>query len=197
MAGGLLHSFREGDRLELLADYLLSAIGITTSVKRQDDLGYDFHCQLADNESGFLTFGAPFLIQIKSKSENNKIIYGGEKNWKPENLTWLFRNEIPFLIGFVDKQNSSFEIYDTTGLWQVYNLNHDSCSMVEIAPHPHQKGEMRENCKVTKLQQWNPEYGDGYKYEIDLGNAIVSLDTKDILNPNLLKERKQILRVVC
>jgi len=70
MSGGLLSSFRKGNRAELLADYLLSSIGICTPVRRQDDYGFDFYCQLSDQESGYLTFGSSFMIQMKSNMDN-------------------------------------------------------------------------------------------------------------------------------
>jgi len=59
-------NWRQGDRSELLADYLLSGIGITTPIRRQDDTGFDFYCSVSDQEKGVLTFGFPYIIQIKS-----------------------------------------------------------------------------------------------------------------------------------
>jgi hypothetical protein len=195
MSGGLLFSFREGNRSELLADYLLSAIGITTPIRRQDDTGFDFYCQIADNQSGYLTFGFPFMIQIKSKEKNNKIIYGKKKKWKQEHLTWLFRNETPFLIGIVDKYNFSIEIYDTTGLWQVYNANSVSSSRIEMVPGKSNIGmHERKNCVITPIKNWPQGKGDGNNYTIDLGNPMISLNKDDILDTAVLQNRKNILR---
>jgi hypothetical protein len=194
MSGGLLHSFKEGNRSEILADYLLSSIGITTPVRRQDDHGFDFYCQIADNESGYLTFGYPFMIQIKSKATNNCIVYGEKEDWKSENISWLFKNEIPFLIGIVDKRKFSIELFDTSGLWQVYNINHQNCSTIEMCPNAHPKGEMRNNCELIKLEDWSEGKGDGFKYKIDLGNPLISINNKDVLEIANLIERKNILR---
>jgi hypothetical protein len=73
---GLYNTFFQGNRSELLADYLLSSIGIATPVRRQFDTGIDFYCNLIkDNDSGYLTFGYPFAIQIKSSSDS-EITYG-------------------------------------------------------------------------------------------------------------------------
>src|SRR5258706_12115201 len=105
------YSFREGNRSELLADYLLSSIGITTPIRRQDDIGFDFYCHLVnDDDNKYLTFGFPFIIQIKSNSLTS-ILYGDKNpdHWRIEKISWLFRNEIPFFIGIVDKQNISIK----------------------------------------------------------------------------------------
>ena len=56
------YNWREGDRSELLADFLLSGIGLSTPVRRQDDVGFDFYCTIGDQEKGILTFGFPFII---------------------------------------------------------------------------------------------------------------------------------------
>jgi hypothetical protein len=196
MSGGLWYNFREGNRSEYLADYLLSTIGITTPVRRQDDFGFDFYCQIASDGPGYMTFGFPFMIQIKSKDKNNEIVYGEGDSWRPEDLTWLFRNEIPFFIGIVDKKQRTIEVYDTTGLWQVYNHNPVTCSKIVLKPNVHPPGEMRGNCKIYKMEQWNPENGDGFCYEIDLGNQLISLSSLDILEEKSLKERKDVLRHV-
>lgn len=196
MSGGLPYNFRGGNRSEYLADYLLSAIGITTPVRRQDDYGFDFYCQVGSDGPGYLTFGFSFMIQIKSKDNYNRIVYGEEDNWRPENLTWLFRNEIPFFIGIVDKKQASIEVYDTTGLWHVYNHNPLTCSMIVLKPNPHPPRKMRDNCEISKIEKWHPKNGDGFCYEIDLGNPLISLSSLDILEEKSLTERKDLLRHV-
>ena len=196
MSGGLLHNFRQGNRSELLADYLLSAIGISTPVRRQDDYGFDFYCQLSDQQSGYLTFGYPFVIQIKSDS-SEKIAYGNlnAKKWKKENTSWLFRNDLPFFVGIVDKAALSISIFDTTGLWQVYNSNSENYSYIELIPTIHPMGEMRENCKMERITDWE-ESGDGIRYTIDMGNPIVTIAYTDLENDHALWERKETIRAI-
>lgn len=63
-----LHNPREGDRSEYLAVYLLSRLGLVTQVPRQEDIGIDLFCSLADQESGTLTFGHQFAVSVKSAS---------------------------------------------------------------------------------------------------------------------------------
>ena len=95
---GLFDKFYKGNLSELLADYLLSNLGIATPVRRQFDNGIDFYCNLMDNQSGYLTFSHPFAIQIKSSSAKS-VIYGSRKpiKWREEYMQSLFSNEIPFL----------------------------------------------------------------------------------------------------
>lgn len=196
MSGGLVYNFRQGNRSELLADYLLSAVGITTPVRRQDDYGFDFYCQLSDQESGYLTFGYPYIIQIKSDNLT-EIKYGVEDftKWKPENVTWLFRNEIPFFVGVVNKEKISIEIYDTTGLWQVYNKESLNYCTIELKPSKHMDGEMRQNCQENKVQ-WEDRQEYCTQYIVDLGNPIIDITYEDLQNPESLKEKKGILRII-
>src|SRR6266536_1050547 len=119
MSGKLASNFRKGNLSEIIADYLLSSIGISTPVRRQDDIGFDFYCQLADQETGpILTFGSPFIIQIKSDSEES-IVYGNSNadKWRNEDIAWLFKLEWPFFIGVVYKNEISIKIYRTTNIW--------------------------------------------------------------------------------
>ena len=95
----LYSNFYQGNRSELLADYFLSAIGIATLVRRQFDHGIDFYCTLMNQDSEYLIFGHPFIVQVKSSSVR-KITYGklSSKKWQIENISWLFKNELPFLL---------------------------------------------------------------------------------------------------
>src|SRR3954452_11427379 len=68
MSGVRSYSFSEGDRSEYLAQFLLSALGLCTFIPRQEDIGFDFSCSVADQQQGTLTFGYPYLISIKSLS---------------------------------------------------------------------------------------------------------------------------------
>lgn len=64
MSGARLFSFREGDRSEYLAQYLLSGLGLVTPVPRQEDIGFDFVCSIADEQVGVLTFNQQYLVSI-------------------------------------------------------------------------------------------------------------------------------------
>jgi hypothetical protein len=68
------YSFREGDRSEYLAQFLLSALGLCSPISRQEDVGYDFSGSIANQESGLISFGYPYLISIKSQSRRKIVI---------------------------------------------------------------------------------------------------------------------------
>jgi hypothetical protein len=46
MTGAIAFGFHEGSRSEILSDYLFSAWGTVTPVRRQDDYGLDLYCTL-------------------------------------------------------------------------------------------------------------------------------------------------------
>ena len=103
MSGMRLFSYRQGDRSEYLAHYLMSGLGVITAVPRQEDIGIDLYCTLADQERGKLTFGVPFLVQVKSASDE-PVAFGrlsSKGRWQREDITWLLRQEIPFFVGLV------------------------------------------------------------------------------------------------
>lgn len=197
MSGVIWDSFKQGDRSELLADYLLSGIGTTTPVRRQDDIGFDLHCQIANEEKELLTFGHPFLIQIKSKSKST-ITYGHKTldKWKSENIQWLFKQEVPFLVGIVDKTKFSINIYNTTGLWFLLYENSD-CTRITLKPRIDNYSTKTCGRPIRKkIKEWKKGYGDGYEYVIDLGNPIINLTNEDFDNEETLSKKKEILKVV-
>lgn len=196
---GLYHDFYKGNLSELLADYLLSGIGISTPVRRQFDTGVDFYCNLMDNETGYLTFGSPFSIQIKSSSTPN-VVYGGNtpKKWKKEKILWLFRHEIPFFIGIVDKEIPSIKIYDTSGIWQLFSEPDRNFSQVIFKPGKKTGSEWRKNVDRKTLKGWDKSDSNKTKYIIDMGNPIIEITYDDIKKKkdDVLKKKKQILRTI-
>lgn len=119
MPGSLWYPFRQGDRSEYLALYILSALGIVVPVPRQEDIGADFYCSLAESRGSRLTFHSPCLVQTKSRSIK-EITYGGideKRRWKHEEVDWLFNQELPLLIGIVDKEKLLLDLYATSNIW--------------------------------------------------------------------------------
>lgn len=196
MSGIRLYSFREGDRSEYLANYLLSGLGLVTAVPRQEDIGFDFYCQLANEETGNLSFGFPFVIQVKSSGEE-KIVYGDSdlSKWKAESLSWLFRLEIPLLIGVIHKKEMRLDIYNTSALnFIFFEFPNPTLLELTLRNNPDRKDlhgvvkEIIEGCPSDK--------GDGNKYIVDLGNPIITLTNDDIYDKDILKKKKEILRAV-
>ena len=51
MPGALGYAWHEGNRGEYLAQYFLTALGVSAPVIRQEDIGVDFYCALAREEN--------------------------------------------------------------------------------------------------------------------------------------------------
>ncbi len=195
---GLNKNFYKGNLSELLADYLLSFIGVVVPVRRQFDIGIDFYCALINNESSdYLTFDNPFTIQIKSFSKR-KVEFGNSNSekWRSEHIGHLFKNEIPFFIGIVNKKTNSLCIYDTSGLWQLYRNTERNCSRIMLRPDAKEKYEWRENHSKKQIPNWNNFLADGFEYTIDMGTPIIDLNEKDLHDKKVLQQKRETLREV-
>lgn len=195
MSGIRLFSFREGDRSEYLANYLLSGLGLVTVVPRQEDIGFDFYCQLADQEKGSLTFGYPFIVQVKTEGID-EISYGSYKieDWKRENIEWLFRLELPLLFGIVNKKNVQIDVYNCSAFRFLF-VENPNPSIIEFKPRIPQSDTDIGRPSQESIQNWTvQDKGDGHKYIIDLGNPLVTITNDDIYNHDLLLHKKNILR---
>ena len=175
MSGKIMNFARKGALAERITDMWLSMVGICTPVRREDDYGVDFHCELGDDHEGkYTSYHSPFILQVKTNLEDG-IRYGDRnaKSWTPESVDWLFRNKIPLFIGLVDVKTLKLSIYDTSGLWQVYNSSGAWASQIQLVSRFHPEGEMRKNAERVLLEGWEDGKGDGYKHIVDLGNPVV------------------------
>src|ERR1017187_4387616 len=128
-------TFRQGDLSEYLASYLLASLGLITPVPRQEDIGIDFHCALADAEEGAVTFDFPFLLQTKSTT-NAKVRFAlakSKRQWLRHNLDFLFRQELPVLLGIVDKDSVTISLYLCAPRWFLIYEN-PKCAEFELVP---------------------------------------------------------------
>lgn len=195
MSGIRLYSFREGDRSEYLANYLLSGLGLVTVVPRQEDIGFDFYCQLADQEKGNLTFGYPFIVQVKSDGID-ELSYGSDNmaKWKREHIEWLSRLELPFLIGIVNKKKMQIDIYNCSTLRFLF-VEYPDPSIIEFKPRIPQSKLNNDRPRRDALADWTDQNkGDGHKYTVDIGNPLVTITNDDIYNHQVLAHKKHILR---
>ncbi len=195
MSGIRLYSFREGDRSEYLANYLLSGLGLVTVVPRQEDIGFDFYCQLADQENGSLTFGYPFIVQVKSDGIDD-ISYGNYKmtDWKREQIEWLFRLELPLLFGIVNKKKMQIDFYNCSAFRFIF-VENPNPSIIEFKPRfPQSESDIGRPIREAINDWTSKDKGDGHKYTIDLGNPLVTITNDDIYNHEVLGVKKNILR---
>jgi hypothetical protein len=110
-------SFHFGDNAELLAEFILNTIAFTSRVPRQEDVGHDLLCALAELDGKLLKAGPSFTVQIKS---NKDPIPFGEKGKRYE-VEWLKHQENPFFICVANRKDLCVDLYST---WNVHNSIH-------------------------------------------------------------------------
>jgi hypothetical protein len=195
MSGVRSYSFREGDRSEYLAQFLLSALGLCTPIPRQEDIGFDFACSIADQESGLITFGSPYLISIKSISqpfvrvEPNKTTI---KENSQQHIAWLFRQGQPIFLGLVDKEAVSLRIYSLLPLWFIYYQSRHLVGSLSLNPrlNPEDMGDVT----IPKRGEELPNWPGHFHHDVDLGHPIAIVDLPTIKDEDSTFATKQMLR---
>ncbi len=178
MPGSLWAPYREGNRSEYLAQYFLSALGVSVSVPRPEDIGIDFYCALAQQVGQRLTFHSPFAVQVGSYG-TKQFSYGGYTDqgvWRKEEIDWLFSQELPLFVCTVDKDTLAFRLYSTSPIWLIRH-SFGEVSEVDLVPDA-----THDILKESRKQV--PEYvgkgGDGALYRIPLGAPIVDLSIEQL-----------------
>jgi hypothetical protein len=119
-------SFRQGDRAEYLAQYILSSFAISVPVPRQEDVGTDFHCSLLKREGTNLRPYLPFNIQIKSYGKEvltKGIRFGGltdAGNWRKHEVEQLCQTDTPFIIGIVNAEKQTMDVFTTISRYFIF-----------------------------------------------------------------------------
>lgn len=196
MPGLMWASFREGDRSEYLALYLLSALGVAASVPRQEDIGADFNCVLAKADGNRLTFKEAFLVQVKSASAKRTIRYGGpdqKGQWKKEEVAWLFGQELPMLVGIVDKVAGALHLYSTSNMWHGRNQGGNLGQVWLVPDTPDKQGAEIPRPHAEKQDEWPSGIGDQQLWTVPLGPPVVSMTIQDLDNSDKLDLYRKIL----
>lgn len=190
---------RGGDRSEYLAVYLLSALGLVTQVPRQEDIGYDLICSLADQESGLLSFRNHYAVSVKSASSPEIVLAPPESKEKEvsytSHLDWLFHLELPLMLGVVDKKKQSISLFTTLPAWFLYHENLPECGSLELVPRM-VKGD--ENPDVGKPVPGDAQEALGGRkhFKVDLGHPITVICADELKDSERLRKKKASLRAV-
>ncbi len=193
MSGVRLHNLRQGDRSEYLAVYLLSALGLVTQVPRQEDIGFDLICNLAEQESGILSFRHHYAVSVKSASTPNVVLEPPESRQKDPRYTshfdWLFHLELPLMLAVVDKARESLSLYSTLPAWFLYYERFHDCGIVELVPRTQTGGA---NLVVDHPAELGAEPGPGglKRFQVDLGYPITVISAADLRDRDLLQKKK-------
>lgn len=189
MPGTQWAPFREGNRSEYLAQYFLSALGVSAPVPRQEDIGIDFYCALARTDDRRLTFHSPFTVQVGSEGMK-QFSYGGldkHGRWQKEQVEWIFSQELPLFICTVDKKLLQIKLYATSPMW-IVRYSHGMPSHIILEP---------DNLSAQYGQKDVPEYkntgGDGKSYAIPLGAPIVKLSLPDLATDDKITAARNAL----
>lgn len=195
MSGLKSYSFREGDRSEYLAQFLLSGLGLCTPIPRPEDIGVDFVCSLADQESGMLTFGFPYLISIKSISSPSIVLEPSAtviNQSSSSHVDWLFCQELPILLGVVDKKALQLQFFSLLPVWFLYYQGGPSIGCLALNPRPStdEASEIGPPLKGAELQNWPGHF----RYDVDLGHPIAVLDYGTLQDEEATRQVKRRLR---
>ena len=111
MGGKRVYGYREGDRSEYLAQFLLSRFSYVFPSPRQEDFGIaDFLCILAKVEKKLVLPNNGYYVQVKSNEDD--IIYDKDSvNWISTHM------DLPLLIGVIDKKGANLKLYSTSKIW--------------------------------------------------------------------------------
>lgn len=196
MPGSLWFPFRQGHRSEYLALYILSALGVVVKVPKEEDIGADFHCSLAHMDGKRLTFHSPFLVQTKSVSES-KISYGGpdeHNRWKKEQIDWLFGQELPLLVGLVDKNTATLKLYSTSNMWAAWYSSGRPGEIILQPDVPASPGVPVSMPQGAAVKEWTAGMmGDGLRWQVPLGPPIVTISVDDSENIDRIDACRKML----
>lgn len=192
-------SFRQGDRSEYLAQYIISSIAISVPVPRQEDVGSDFHCSLLRRVGDNLQPYLPFNIQIKSDSadlRNNGIAFGGLTQsgvWRRHEIDSLCQADTPYLIGVVDKEDQRLDLFSTISRYfvRVNWSGKGAPRKVQLIPYsPEGEGHLG-NGDVIEV---DPIEGmPSFEWRIPIGQPIVRIPISESEDPDRCEAIKQVL----
>jgi hypothetical protein len=114
MTGATAFGFHEGSRSEILADYLFSAWGTVTPVRRQDDYGLDLYCTLTDQVGRRARVREYYSVQVKSSS-NAFWAFDDTASVK-----WLVEQPLPLFLCTVNKKEGIVRVYHTFVRFQIW-----------------------------------------------------------------------------
>jgi hypothetical protein len=172
------NNLRGGDRAEYLAQFILSAIGVSVQVPRPEDYGHDFFCALQRRDNRQLTFHSPFTVQTGTIGGKN-FVYGAKKKDgklipRPEGIDFLRRLQLPFFLGVVDKAQHRLQLYSTSAMWRVL-YQHEKVGRIEL--HPAMPFSSDAECHRGNLD--TPD-GPLPMFEIPLDSPVVDLGIADL-----------------
>lgn len=169
-------NLRMGDRSEYLAQYFLSALGVSVLVPRPEDIGIDCYCSLAEKNGRRLTYRWPFWVQIGSEG-TKKFEYGGVNaagDWKQWEIEGLRDLQIPFFVGLVDKEHHRFRLFSSSAKWFLLHAIWP-IGRLELCPD-----DDRHPLQHYMIEEIATKQGRFPCYQVPLGAPIFEMSVEDI-----------------
>jgi hypothetical protein len=198
MAGLLPVNPRQGNRLEYLANYILSGIGTAVPVLRTEDVGIDFFCALGKNADVGITIADSYAVQLKSGA-NPCLTLGGKTSggtWRDYEINWFLNLEFPLFFGVPHKAEKRLDLYSTS-LVRWIAAKPKLPYQVKVLPgapgkseghtHPDQNG-------IDSGVNHLPDNCDGKIYEYHIGPPIISCTLDDLNDDATVVRFQKILR---
>jgi hypothetical protein len=193
---------RDGNRLEYLAHYILSAFGTAVPVLRTEDVGVDFFCALGKTEMAGITVSNSYGVQLKSGEEPRLELGGRTKEmakagtWRDYELKWFLDLEFPLFFGVPHAKEKRLDLYSTS-LARWFGAKPKLPFRVRIVPsapgssgggiHPDHEGT---NAEIENL----PDECDGRTYTFNVGPPVISCTVEDLNFPDRIETYQQRFR---
>jgi hypothetical protein len=192
-------SFRQGDRSEYLAQYILSSFAISVPVPRQEDVGNDFHCSLLRRVGDNLQPYLPFNIQIKSDCDalrRGGIKFGGITNsgvWRKHEIENLCQTDTPFLIGIVNKEHQRLDLFTTIPRYFICVNWSGRGKPREVTLLPYSP-DVKSNLGNGEVIEFKSEGEEPrFDWKLPIGQPIVSIGIDDAENQEKCEEIKHVI----
>jgi len=169
MTGSIASNLHEGSRSEILADYLFSAWGTVTPIRRQDDYGIDLYGGLAERQGQRSIITDYYVVQVKSTTD--PWVFVGE-----ESVRWLIDYPIPIFLSCVDKNKGTLAVYHVTSRFYVSAMG-KLPPRLELVP---------EDCEGGAFIAWQ----GGEKFS--LSAPILRVTLGDLIDQNKLTELRNV-----
>jgi hypothetical protein len=200
MSGTRHPDFRQGDRSEYLAVYILSALGLVTQVARQEDIGFDLICNLAEKNAhaDLLSFRCHYAVSVKSASKP-KIILAPPKSMETHahysaHFDWLYNFELPLMLAVVNKNKQTLSLYSTLPAWFLFYENRSQIGIIELVPRM-KKGEANPGVDKPKAVGPAAKAGNRTRFQVDLGFPIAVINASDLHKTAILEEKKKAIQI--
>jgi hypothetical protein len=169
MIGSFAPNFHEGSRSEILADYLFSAWGTVTPVRRQDDYGVDLHCTLAERLEQRAFVRDYFVVQVKSDASPWVFDH-------PESVRWLVEHPTPLFLACIDKKSGVLSVYHVIPRFLVWVLS-PLPEHLELRPEDRAEG---------GIVAW--EHGQSFS----LSAPVLKVTLQDLMDNELLRRLRDV-----